>query len=208
MAYVGNGVEARCTRLDLSFEEIPMAKVHDYRDDLRDVERSGQLSEALALFDALPAVTVPAMLGSWRGFELPTGNPLDGLLEAYGWHGKRFDSVEDAHPLIFSLQGRLCSVNPAGLPLFSLRALLRLGPRLRDERLAGIAQQVMRLRRTRRPAARLRRMEYRGVSTATMIYDALPIHDHFRSVDDHILLGAMDMRGMEPPYMFVLRRER
>ena len=61
---------------------------------------------------------------------------------------------------------------------------------------------------TKRPAARLRMVEYRGVVTGTMIYDALPINDHFRAVDEDTLLGAMDFRGMESPFMFVLRRER
>ena len=62
-------------------------------------------------------------------------------------------------------------------------------------------------RRTGRPAARLRMVEYRGVVTGTMIYDALPINDHFRAVDDDTLLGAMDLRGLPDPFLFVLRRE-
>lgn len=181
-----------------------MKQPQTYSDALRSVERSGRLSDALELYDALPSVAVEAVLGSWRGSGLPTGNPLDGLLEAYSWHGKRFDSAEDVHPLIFAVGGTLSSINPAGLPL---QALLRLGPRLRDERLAGLARHLMRVRRTRQPTARLRVMEYRGVSTATMVYDALPIHDHFRGIDDDTLLGAMDMRGLESPFMFVLRRE-
>lgn len=49
-------------------------------------------------------------------------------------------------------------------------------------------------------------MEYRGVVSAAMSYDALPIDDHFRAVDDDTLIGAMDMRGLAT-YMFVLRRE-
>ena len=51
-------------------------------------------------------------------------------------------------------------------------------------------------------------MEHRGVSTATMIYDALPIHDVFRKVDDDTVLGLMDLRGLPQPFFFVLRRER
>jgi hypothetical protein len=41
-----------------------------------------------------------------------------------------------------------------------------------------------------------------------MCYDALPINDVFRKVDDDTLVGAMDMRGLDAPFMFVLRRER
>ena len=39
---------------------------------------------------------------------------------------------------------------------------------------------------TSRPAARLRMTQYRGVVTATMCYDAHPIHDVFRRVDDDL----------------------
>ena len=39
-----------------------------------------------------------------------------------------------------------------------------------------------------------------------MIYDGLPILDHFRAVDAATLLGLMDLRGMAQPYFFVLRR--
>ena len=41
------------------------------------------------------------MLGRWRGSGLPTGSPLDGLLEAYGWYGKEFLDAETVHPLLF-----------------------------------------------------------------------------------------------------------
>jgi hypothetical protein len=50
-------------------------------------------------------------------------------------------------------------------------------------------------------------VEYRGVVTAAMSYDQLPIIDVFRSVDADTLVGAMDMRGLEQPFLFVLRRE-
>ena len=62
------------------------------------------------------------------------------------------------------------------------------------------------LLRTTKPKARLRRMEYRGVVSATMIYDALPILDIFREVDQATLLGLMDLRGMPQPFFFILRR--
>jgi hypothetical protein len=45
------------------------------------------------------------------------------------------------------------------------------------------------------------------VLTATMCYDALPINDVFRKVDDDTLVGAMDLRGLEMSFMFVLRRD-
>jgi hypothetical protein len=162
-------------------------------------------AQVLALFDALPAVRVEEVLGAWRGHELPTGHRLDGLLGRYGWHGKRFDGPDDAHPLLFDDgRGGLVDLNPAAVPLpllLPLTGLLRTAP-------AAAAFGLLRpLLRTRRPRARLRMTEYRGVVSATMCYDALPVHDVFRAVDADTLLGLMDMRGLAEPFAFVLRRE-
>jgi len=60
---------------------------------------------------------------------------------------------------------------------------------------------------TRRSQARLRLTEYRGKSSATMIYDSLPINDVFRKVDENTVLGIMDMKGVAQPFFFILRRE-
>ncbi len=49
--------------------------------------------------------------------------------------------------------------------------------------------------------------EFRGIVTATMIYDRLPINDVFRAADADTLLGLMDMRDMAQPFFFMLRRE-
>ena len=49
-------------------------------------------------------------------------------------------------------------------------------------------------------------MESRGVLTAIMLYDHLPIADSFRRVDGSTLLGLMDLRGAAP-FFFVLERE-
>ena len=50
-------------------------------------------------------------------------------------------------------------------------------------------------------------VEHRGVVTAALVYDRLPIIDAFRRVDDATLLGVMDLRGLPDPYLFVLRRD-
>jgi hypothetical protein len=60
---------------------------------------------------------------------------------------------------------------------------------------------------TTKPHARLRLTEYRGVVSATMCYDALPVNDVFRKVDDQTLLAVMDLRRMERPFLFILCRE-
>jgi hypothetical protein len=59
---------------------------------------------------------------------------------------------------------------------------------------------------TRQPRARLRAMECRGVVTATMIYDHLPIVDSFKRLNATTLLGLMDMRATAP-FFFLLEQE-
>lgn len=162
--------------------------------------------EAFATFDSLEPVDTGFMIGSWKGESVLTGHPLDGLLEAYRWHGKRFESDEDAHPLVFStLRGRRVSIDPRcfrpALPLID-RAPLPTSPIV-----TRLFQLVMPFLTTRRSRARLRMMTYRGKSTATMVYDHLPIHDVFRKVDGDTVFAVMDMKGMSRPFFFMLRRE-
>jgi hypothetical protein len=47
---------------------------------------------------------------------LPSGSPLDGLLEACGWYGKDLLDAETVHPLLFRDRGRSRPVNPALVP--------------------------------------------------------------------------------------------
>jgi Domain of unknown function (DUF4334)/GXWXG protein len=144
------------------------------------------------------------MTGSWRGSGLPTGHPFDGLLETLGWHGKTFDGPDEVDPLVFTTGDAVFALNPALVPI---GAVLRLRGALRQPAVARLLKPVMRLARTSKPTARLRMVEYRGVVTATMCYDRQPINDHFRLVDDDTVVGAMDLRGMEQPFLFVLQRE-
>lgn len=161
--------------------------------------------EALAFADALDPVAPADMLGRWRGSGLPTGSPLDGLLEAYGWYGKEFLDAERVHPLLFATRSGPRPVDPALLPLGVLRD--RPGPA--HSRAARTAFRLVRpLLTTSKPRARLRSVEHRGVHTAAMVYDALPIIDVFRRVSDDVRLGLMDLRGLPDPFFFVLRRER
>lgn len=159
---------------------------------------------ALELFDSLPAVGLEEMIGAWRGTDVTTGHPLDGLLETYGWHGKTFVTADDVQPLVFAGgSGHYCA-NPAVVPM----GLAVRYPRLvRTPVVVAVGRAALRLTATRRPQARLRTMTYRGVPTATMTYDALPIHDHFRRVGPDTLLGLMDLRGLEAPFAFALRSD-
>jgi len=172
------------------------------------LEREGAtLGDALALIDAMPAVAVSEIMGRWRGSELPTGHPLDGWLLAVGWWGKEFSSPEHVHPLLFT-NGK-DHVFPASARAFPFRPLMAfvMNNKLRPNRLVcSIVRAALPLFRTQRPMARLCAVETRGVPTATMVYDWLPIHDAFRRIDAETLLGMMEMRGMEQPFFFVLRR--
>ena len=167
---------------------------------------SGTTSEAaLTFFDSLAPLEVASMIGSWRGKGLETGHPIDGLLERFGWHGKRFSGPEGAHPLIFErTNGGVFSVNPATIPVgFVIRHadLFRHSLARRLFRAFGVVL------RTDKPKARLRMTEFRGVVSATMIYDSLPINDIFRKVDDDTVLGVMDLRFTPQPFFFILLRE-
>jgi len=173
--------------------------------ELDRIEHGTELDDALAFYDTLSPVTIEQLLGSWRGSGIATGSSFDGLLENVGWHGKRFESSESVHPLVFAAgRGRLVSIDPGRMPI-GLAA--RHGQRFLG-RATAIAFRMLRpLFTTSKPRARLRLVEYRGVVTAAMSYDQLPIIDVFRAVDADTLIGAMDMRGLESPYLFVLRRE-
>ena len=162
---------------------------------------------ALELFDSLPAVEPDFMIGTWHGAEVPTGHPLDGMLAASGWWGKRFRDSEAVDPLLFPTGD--------GAALWALNPLLAFGglgvatkvPALKKANFSGAITALKVALNARGPKARLRTTRYRGVDTATMIYDQLPINDVFRRIDDDTVLGAMDLRGIKAPYFFALQRD-
>ncbi|MDP9168049.1 MAG: DUF4334 domain-containing protein [Actinomycetota bacterium] len=166
---------------------------------------------ALAMFDAAPAVDPAFMIGTWHGAELPTGHSLDGLLAASGWWGKQFTDAESVHPLLFPTAdgSALWALNPA-LAFGGLGVATRV-PGIKNRDFTGVITRLKPVLGTTAPKARLRTTRYRGVDTATMVYDQLPINDVFRLLDDaagsETVLGAMDLRGSARPYFFVLRRD-
>ena len=146
------------------------------------------------------------MIGRWRGVGLPTGHPLDGVLESLGWYGKAFESADTVHPLLFRTRsGEVIPLDPRFMPVsVALRwpAFARSAP-VRAAFAAGRA-----LLRAHHSAARLRAENFRGKRSAALIYDRQPIIDHFRRIDDDRVLGLMEMRGMERPFFFLLTREQ
>ena len=72
--------------------------------------------------EIVPVVEPEEMLGRWRGSGLPTGSPLDGMLEGFGWYGKEFLDEENVHPLLFAdRNGQPRPVDPGLLPVGVLR---------------------------------------------------------------------------------------
>ena len=124
------------------------------------------------------------MLGTWHGAEVPTAHPLDGMLAASGWWGKQFRDAETVHPLLFpTSDGRaLWPLNPA-LAFGGLGVATKV-PGVKKRNFASTIAALRPVLAARGPKARLRTTRYRGVDTATMIYDQLPINDVFRKLDE------------------------
>lgn len=167
------------------------------------IAQGGTPEHLRRIFDTLAPVRTGEILGVWQGVEVPTGHAFSGLLQAFGWYGKRFQDAETAYPLVFrSSAGTLYELDPRRLPI----GLAPYVPRS----LGILARQLSWFTRlvfgTRHPKARLREIEYRGKVSAAMIYDDLPIVDVFRAVDANTLLGAMDRRGDRDPFFFLLKR--
>ncbi len=133
-----------------------------------------------ALWSDLAVLEVEEMLGAWRGGDFSTGHPAGVLLTKIGWHGKRFDSLLDGHPLICrGDNGELYSdTTYAGGGYSSLWAV-----------------------------------GFRGEVTATMVYDAMAVFDHFKRVDETSVMGIMNGKleaafGTADHYYFWLEREQ
>ncbi|WP_017472771.1 DUF4334 domain-containing protein [Amphibacillus jilinensis] len=171
----------------------------------RIIEQGATQQEAFAWFDQLEIVNSADILGLWKGIEIKTGHPLEGVLSASNWFGKRFINEEQVDPLVcLKNDGTLYNVNPLliplDLPIDKLPLIsIKLGMRLFQHLLA-----------TDKSAARIRMITYRGKTTASMIYDDKAIIDVFRKIDDQTLLGVMDfkMRKVDKSYFFVLRKVR
>ena len=169
------------------------------------IERSPlPTAEALSFFDELATVDLDFIIGRWRGSGLHTNHPMDGLLQICGWYGKEFIDRDRVHPLLFhNGDGGVVKVNPN---VVGVESALRFVPHLKHEALKPLFKLLISILKTDKSKARIRMMEHRGKISATMIYDGLPINDVFRKIDDNTLLGLMDLKGMEQPFFFILRR--
>lgn len=171
---------------------------------LEDMLREGAFQEeAFALFDQLETIRSDEMRGLWKGSEIATGHPFEGLLTASGWYGKRFIDEEHVHPLVFEKRnGELYAIDPKRIPLNLPFAKI-------PKKVIGSAVTLARpFLKTEKSAARLRQIQYRGKVSAAMVYDKKDIIDVFRRVDASTLLCLMDIKSLqtEKTYFFVLKK--
>ncbi|MEZ2224332.1 DUF4334 domain-containing protein [Rhizobium sp. RCC_161_2] len=155
-------------------------------------------------FQGLPPVEPREMIGLWTGRGIPSGHPLDGVLENLGWFGKRFSAQMRADALLFrGGEKRLVAIDPAWIPL---RLALRFHKLGRTRAASNLFFYLLCRLRAKGPVASLKAVPFHGVTSAAMAYDTQPIVDHFRKVDDNRLMGAMVIKGDDRVYFFELER--
>ena len=157
--------------------------------------------EAFAWFDTLEPVETGLLQGKWRGTEMPTGHPMDGMLAASGWWGKDISGTKSVHPLLFAdLFHHVFSGNPGMLPL---RAFMR-ATRFLVRVLFILVSPFI---HTKKPRASLIGVNYRGKATTAMVYDQLPVMDIFAKIDDHMIVGVTELKWVaDMGYFFLLSR--
>lgn len=162
--------------------------------------------EAFAFYDQLDIAEPDEMIGMWKGEEIVTGHPLEGLLTASGWYGKEFIDEEHVHPLVFKKSNEiLYTINPNLLPInFLLQSLHNIPKKILPSSMT-ILRPIL---KTNKSKARLRKVKHRGKVTSAMIYDNKGIIDVFRKVDNSTLLGIMDIKEQLPDkaFFFILRK--
>ncbi|WP_409564408.1 DUF4334 domain-containing protein [Rhizobium sp. BK512] len=155
-------------------------------------------------FRSLEPVDPLEMTGLWRGAGIPSGHPLDGVLENLRWFGKRFHPDRRADALLFQwLPGRLVAVDPRFVPL---GLAIRLAPLGRTSLARSLFSLLHKAFRARGTTAALEVRAFEHVASAAMVYDRQPIVDHFRRVNDSTLAGMMCVRDDERRFFFKLTR--
>ncbi len=147
-------------------------------------EQPSSRAELLSFYDHLPPVTPDGLIGVWHGGDWRSGSRLDGLLSQTGWWGKVFRSPDNVDALVFK---RSCQ------PLAIANRLMIWPFRLPENRL---------LLRHPLGRARVREIRFRGVVSAAMCYNHMPIIDHFRRVDGGTVMGVMDFSGRRDLELF------
>jgi hypothetical protein len=144
------------------------------------------------------------MVGLWRGVGIPSGHPLDGVLENLQWFGKRFHSDLTADALLFQWPpGGLVAIEPSFFPVRLAIALAPFGRTSVARNCFSYLQKAVRARGTT-ASLKLRRLD--DHETAAMVYDKQPVVDFFQRIDDDMVGGMMCVEGDARRYFFRLRR--
>lgn len=161
-------------------------------------------SEKIAWFGSLSSVLPGEMTGVWRGEGIPSGHPLDGVLENLQWFGKRFNANLSADALLFQWDpGRLVPIEPA---FFPIRLAIRLAAFGRTSVARNWFAHVSKIVRSRGTTAMVKLRMIDGAETAAMVYDKQPIVDYFRRIGNDEVAGMMVIEGDDRRYFFKLRR--
>ncbi|MDR0307244.1 MAG: DUF4334 domain-containing protein [Chitinispirillales bacterium] len=158
--------------------------------------------EAFELFDTLKPVTLNELVevGVWLGGEIITGHPMDGLLTAVRWYGKKFQQDGGIHPLLYKgINGKVYSVNASEIPFKTIMTF----PRWIIKILFFFFAPLI---RTKNPCTQYWNVEYRGKITGAMVWDELPIVEIFARIDSNTLLGVTVIKGISDPYFFTLTK--
>jgi|SRR5690625_3409892 len=168
------------------------------------LEKNISQREAFAFFDSLEPINITGMVGIWKGQELKTGHPMEGILEAANWYGKVFEDKDHVFPLVFETSShKLYAGNPGKIYFKNLQK--NLSPKAVSVLFPIISPFI----KTKKSKARLRMMNYRGKTTAAMFYDQLAIIDVFRKVDDDTVMGIMDCKhdSSDKSFFFILEKQ-
>ncbi len=159
---------------------------------------------ALTWFLSLEPVLPIEMTGLWKGKGIPSGHPLDGVLENLNWFGKRFHADQRADALLFQWrERRLVALEPGFMPIRWLIHLAPVGHSSLARKLFSYSHKAL---QARGPTASLTLRTSQYDETAAMVYDKQPISDYFRRISENELAGMMVVRGDERRYFFSLKR--
>ncbi|WP_445356160.1 DUF4334 domain-containing protein [Microbulbifer sp. EKSA008] len=141
--------------------------------------------ELLEFYDNLSPISINFLIGRWEAQGFNTQHPLQHEMDAgKRWYGKEFIDSETVYPLL-CWDSDFKSINAYDAPLFFRTQQLHI---------------------TTKAQARLRILEHRGKSSATMIYDTIPMHDMMRKVDEDHILGLMERKGMDGRMFFTMKK--
>ena len=155
-------------------------------------------------FKTLGPVLPAEMVGLWRGEDIPSDHPFDGVLENLQWFGKRFLPDLRADALLFQWKpDRLVPLEPAAFPI---RLAIRLAPLGRTSLARKLFSHVQKVARAHGTTAKLTLRMVDGLETTAMVYDKLPVIDVFGRVAENEVAGMMVVDGDDRWYFFRLRK--